>query len=82
MQRIKEDAEELAGDNPEVAEAAERIRTIRAPDEDHARVFRIEAIADLMDAIVEAKADAKPQAKQKAKPQTKQRTSKQSRADG
>ena len=53
MDRIEAHANSIAGDHPEIAEAAQRIRDARGPDENHTRVFRLEAIADLVELIDE-----------------------------
>jgi hypothetical protein len=55
MERIEAHANSIAGDHPEIVEAAERVRTVRGPDEMHTRIFRIEAVADLMQLIDELK---------------------------
>lgn len=51
MDRIAAHAQSLAGDHPEIVEAAERVRTVRGPDEIHTRTFRLGAIADLMECV-------------------------------
>ena len=59
VNRIEAHANSIAGENPEIAEAAERIKTVRGPDENHERVFRLEAIADLMELVDEITAGEK-----------------------
>jgi hypothetical protein len=80
IERIQKSAEALAGDSPEIVEAAERVRSVRGPDEVHTRAFRIGAIADLMEAIVDTKPEiipeAKPQAKRQANARAKPQASK------
>lgn len=51
IERIQENLIELAGDDPEAAEVADRVKTARGPDEVHTRLFRMEAIADLTDTV-------------------------------
>jgi hypothetical protein len=53
MDRIEAHANSIAGEHPDIAEAAERVRSARGPDEAHTRVFRLEAIADLIELIDE-----------------------------
>jgi hypothetical protein len=56
MDRIEAHAKSISKEHPDVAEAAERVRDVRGPDEAHTRVFRIEAIADLLETIDEGEA--------------------------
>ena len=53
MDRIEAHANSVAGDHPDIAEAAQRLKSVRGPDEAHTRVFRLEAIADLVELIDE-----------------------------
>lgn len=54
IERIRAHARSVAGENPEIAEAAERVKNVpNRPDENHARVFRLEAIADLLERLDE-----------------------------
>jgi hypothetical protein len=53
MDRIEAHANSIAGEHPDIAQAAERVRGARGPDEAHTRVFRLEAIADLIELIDE-----------------------------
>lgn len=48
VERIAAHAQSIGGDNAEVVEAVERVRAVRGMDEQHIRVFRTEAVADLM----------------------------------
>lgn len=59
MDRMESHAQSVAGENPEIAEAIERVRTVRGPNEEHTRVFRLEAIADLWEKLGDVTADAK-----------------------
>lgn len=53
VERIAAHAESIGGDNQEVVDAVERVRDVRGPDEQHVRVFRTEAVADLMELLDE-----------------------------
>ena len=59
VERIARHAEHLGGDDPEVVEAVERVRDVNGPDEQHVRVFRTEAVADLMQLLDELLASGK-----------------------
>ena len=48
IERIEAHARSLAGESPELAEAAQRIKNVKAQDQDHERLFRLEAVADLL----------------------------------
>lgn len=51
VQRIEARAKSIGGKNPEAAKAIEAVRDVRGPDEEHIRVFRLEAIADLQEVM-------------------------------
>lgn len=59
IERIEAHARSIGGDKPELKEAAERVREpkgpdgIPAPDLEHAQVFRLMALADLLEAADE-----------------------------
>ena len=55
MERIEAHANSIADNHEDITEAAERVRDARGPDESHTRVFRLEAIADLLEKIDELK---------------------------
>ncbi len=69
--RIEASAESLGGDNPEVVEAIEDVRDpkgpdgVRAPDALHAQVFRLQALADLLEVVNEKRSSgaSKPASK-------------------
>lgn len=54
IDRIEAYAQRKGGENPEVRDAVERVRNARGQDELHVRLFRTEALADLLDAVEEA----------------------------
>jgi hypothetical protein len=51
VRRIEAHCNSIGGDAPEIAEAAERVQNVSGPDEVHERVFRLEAVADLLEAV-------------------------------
>ena len=53
VEKIQAHSKSIGGEEPEIVEAVERVRTASGPDEEHTRVFRLEAIADLLEAIDE-----------------------------
>ncbi len=59
VDRIEAHAKSLGDEHPDIVDAAERVREARGPDEEHSRVFRLEAIADLMERIDELTAGQK-----------------------
>lgn len=58
-ERIEAHANSIAGNHQDVVEVVERVRTARGPDEMHTRLFRLEAIADLLEKIDELKGGEK-----------------------
>lgn len=59
IERIEAHAKSIGGDKPELKEAAERVRDprgpdgVQAPDLEHAQVFRLMALADLLESADE-----------------------------
>jgi hypothetical protein len=55
--KIEAHAKSIGGDNPGVLEAVEKVRDpkgwdgVRAPDAEHAQVFRLQALAELMEKV-------------------------------
>lgn len=61
MERIEAHAQRKNTDtHKQVQQKVEALREVRGPDEAHTRVFRLEAIADLLDAIEEAEGREAP----------------------
>lgn len=64
ISRIEKASEAIAGDKPEIREAAERVRDprgpdgFRAPDAAHAQVFRLLALADLVEKVADTQGDS------------------------
>lgn len=54
VERIAAHAQSIGGTNTDIVDAVERVRNVRGPDEQHIRVFRTEAVADLMQLLDEA----------------------------
>lgn len=59
IDRIEAHAKSIGGEHPEIVEAAEAVRTAGRRDEVHTRLFRLEAIADLLEVIDEKTAGDK-----------------------
>lgn len=59
VDKIQAHAKSISSDHPEVVDAVERVRNTSGPDEEHTRVFRLEAIADLLEVIDEKTAGEK-----------------------
>jgi Rho termination factor, N-terminal domain len=51
MDKIEAHAKSISEEQPEVVEALQRARTVTGPDELHTRVFRLQAIADVFEAL-------------------------------
>lgn len=61
MERIEAHAQRKnTSEHKQVQQKVEALREVRGPDEAHTRVFRLEAIADLLDAIEEAEGREAP----------------------
>ena len=74
IERIEEQATLRAQGSTALGEAAERIRSANGPDEAHTELFRLEAIADLMELANEAPAEVQAEAKPRPKRQTAKKT--------
>jgi pyruvate/2-oxoglutarate dehydrogenase complex dihydrolipoamide acyltransferase (E2) component len=63
VERASAHAESIAGENEKVAEKIEELRAVRGRDALHEETYRLEALADLLEAVDEATAGdaAKPQ---------------------
>jgi hypothetical protein len=55
VERIEAHARSISNNHEDVVEAVECVRDARGPDEEHTRLFRLEAIADLLEKIDELK---------------------------
>ncbi len=51
--RIEAHARSIGGDHPDIVEAAERVKNAKGLDEQHTRVFHLQAIADLLEKVDE-----------------------------
>ena len=61
MERIEAHAQRKnTSEHKQVQQKVEALREVRGPDEAHTRVFRLKAIADLLDAIEEAEGREAP----------------------
>jgi hypothetical protein len=71
--KIEAHAESIGGDNPEIIDALEKVRDpkgwdgVRAPDAEHEQVFRLQALADLMEKVDEIRSRPSEAAKDSKK---------------